>query len=369
MQVFMRAFMQVLNRLIASAASFLCLLFCMQSLNTTAFAEEKLGPEPDQTSHVVEFHIIDGTKDGPWNERAAAVEVQVGQVLRIINDDHVDHYLHTPGAPCSHGSRPFHTGESYDCVVTSIADPDKTVLYDHNFGPDARFYVHATLAPGQRSVDDQQISHTRRSSMIRGIAKISAFFLSSAEASPQNASATAPLSGSTASTDIFAHGPATFKIENTAHKPPHFRVLSETASDKALALAIATALNAQPDVKPKLPVQDHIDLDLQTLTLTPETGGKLGLEVRVSGHDVDLPKSISRQDFLAGKPIRLAFDPSDKTISVFEVQFLGGHLFMNFDPASQNLVITDAAASMHYDMPLGDGDQSLKFSGRGYLKK
>ena len=56
---------------------------------------------------VVEFHIVKGTGNKPWNTKETAVEVKVGQTLRIINDDNAPHYLHTPGRPCSHGSGPF----------------------------------------------------------------------------------------------------------------------------------------------------------------------------------------------------------------------------------------------------------------------
>lgn len=92
---------------------------------------------------VVEFHIAKGTGKNPWNTRETVVEVKVGQTLRLINDDDITHYLHTPGRPCGHGKNPFKAGETYDCVVSGVADPDKDVLYDHQFGPTSRFYVRA----------------------------------------------------------------------------------------------------------------------------------------------------------------------------------------------------------------------------------
>ena len=81
---------------------------------------------------------------GPWNTLETAVRVRQGQILRIINADSIPRYLHTPGAPCPHGTGPFGPGEKYDCLVTQAADPVRTVLYDHNFGSSSRFYVHAT---------------------------------------------------------------------------------------------------------------------------------------------------------------------------------------------------------------------------------
>ena len=112
-------------------------------------------PAPNGVSEdgsVVIFHIrTPRPHDGPWNARETAVEVKVGQILRLVNDDYTDHdpgedgvkhYLHTPGVPCEHGSAPF--ADTYDCVITAPSDPDRNVLYDHNFGPQARFFVHAT---------------------------------------------------------------------------------------------------------------------------------------------------------------------------------------------------------------------------------
>lgn len=93
---------------------------------------------------IVEFHIKPNTGKNAWNTRDSLVEVKVGQTLRIFNDDSVAHYLHTPGEPCPHGANPFKGGEFYDCVVTKVADPDNTILYDHQFGAKARFYVRAT---------------------------------------------------------------------------------------------------------------------------------------------------------------------------------------------------------------------------------
>ena len=92
---------------------------------------------------VVEFHIKAGTGPGAWNSAQEPARVKIGDTLRIVNDDSVPHYLHTPGAPCDHGSGPFGPGETYDCAVKAPASPDGTILYDHHFGPTSRFYVEA----------------------------------------------------------------------------------------------------------------------------------------------------------------------------------------------------------------------------------
>jgi len=91
----------------------------------------------------IEFKIPKGTTNKPWNTRDRFVSVKVGDTLRLVNDDTVDHHLHTNGRPCPHGTKAFKPGETYDCVISKPADPDKDILYDHQHGPTSRFYVQA----------------------------------------------------------------------------------------------------------------------------------------------------------------------------------------------------------------------------------
>ena len=92
---------------------------------------------------IVEFHIPAGTGSSPWNTSDKPVVVHVGQTLRIFNDDSVTHFLHTEGKPCPHGTAPFGPGVTYDCVISVPYDESEQGLYDHNYGPDAQFYVQA----------------------------------------------------------------------------------------------------------------------------------------------------------------------------------------------------------------------------------
>lgn len=102
------------------------------------------GPTPGPGAGVVEFRIPAGTNNGPWNTLAAPVNVRIGQILRIINDDSVPHRLHTGGAPCPHQPSNSAPGASFDCVVTRAIVPTNGGTYDHNFGTGARFYINAT---------------------------------------------------------------------------------------------------------------------------------------------------------------------------------------------------------------------------------
>lgn len=94
---------------------------------------------------VVEFRILEGTGKKPWNNRQNPVEIKVGQVLRIINDDTVPHRLHTfDDKPCAHQPSNSLPGQWYDCTISTPIDPDVDLLYDHNFGITSRFYLRAT---------------------------------------------------------------------------------------------------------------------------------------------------------------------------------------------------------------------------------
>ena len=89
----------------------------------------------------VDFRILKGTGNSSWNTEDQAVQVKIGDVLRIYNDDDVVHQLHTPSTPCPHG-RPIQPGQSGDCAIKSAYDVAKSgPLYEHNVGPEARFWL------------------------------------------------------------------------------------------------------------------------------------------------------------------------------------------------------------------------------------
>jgi hypothetical protein len=96
-----------------------------------------------QADDIVPFHIPAGTAGSPWNTANNPVVVTVGQTLRIYNDDSVVHFLHTPGAPCPHGTNEFGPGQYYDCVISLPHNASDDDIYDHNYGPDAQFYIQA----------------------------------------------------------------------------------------------------------------------------------------------------------------------------------------------------------------------------------
>lgn len=93
---------------------------------------------------VIDFHIPLGTGSGPWNTMATVVEARIGDTVRIINDDNIDHLMHTFGRPCPHPETASKPGEVYECEISTTADPRVDTLYDHNFGIKSRFYLRAT---------------------------------------------------------------------------------------------------------------------------------------------------------------------------------------------------------------------------------
>jgi hypothetical protein len=95
---------------------------------------------------VTEFHIPAGTGHGAWNTEETMVIVKLGDTVRIINDDHIVHALHTSGAPCPH-SPPIAPAGSYDCIATKLYDSQASgPLYDHYSGPEnSAFWIKAIL--------------------------------------------------------------------------------------------------------------------------------------------------------------------------------------------------------------------------------
>lgn len=117
-----------------------------KSPQDTGLPSEMAATAADPT--VVEFHIPADTGRGAWNTRETMVAVQVGDILRIVNDDTINHRMHTNGKPCDHGPT-IVPGASFDCVVSRTLNPDTDgALYDHNVGPSAAFWVAAT-APAE----------------------------------------------------------------------------------------------------------------------------------------------------------------------------------------------------------------------------
>jgi len=99
---------------------------------------------PTDTPAEVEFVIPAGTGENSWNSQETMVNVVVGDVLMIRNDDDVTHQLHTFGAPCSHGSA-IEPGETWNCNISRAYNPDSDrPIYDHIVGRSARFWLRAT---------------------------------------------------------------------------------------------------------------------------------------------------------------------------------------------------------------------------------
>lgn len=109
-----------------------------------SFSFEEVVDQDEFDAEIVEFHIAPGTGKNPWNTPDTMVRVKVGQTLRIINEDNMVHMLHTNGKPCPHQPKDSKTGDYYDCFIKTPVTPEKDILYDHNVGSKARFYLEAT---------------------------------------------------------------------------------------------------------------------------------------------------------------------------------------------------------------------------------
>lgn len=166
---------------------------------------------------------------------------------------------------------------------------------------------------------------------------------------------------------LFSKGVETFKLETTQGKPATFVVLNDSATERALAVTIATALNAQPETQPKIPINGQLQLNLERMTIAPQKDKPqdLAITVRVSGHDLTLPRTVDRSTFLSGKVIEMNFPKEERSLTGFTIEG-GGKLKFRFDPKRNEVAILNAEGKMKYDTILGDyGKEQIRFQGRG----
>lgn len=171
------------------------------------------------------------------------------------------------------------------------------------------------------------------------------------------------LSAPVFATELFAKGAETFTIKNQKGETPTFRVLSDSMSKQALAMAAIGLLNAQDEVKPKIAVEPYLDLKFQTLTLTPTGKDGIELKLKLSGYTVDLDQTISKRDLLSGASVEVRYPKTEKDVAMYSVDS-SGSLKMHLEKATQTLILENVEAKMTFESPLGDnGSESVKFSG------
>lgn len=167
---------------------------------------------------------------------------------------------------------------------------------------------------------------------------------------------------------LFANGASeTFKLQDKNGKTPEFRILDGGGSEQALALGVIATLNAQAEVQPKLPMQNHVDLKLQSLKFEPlsKTSKELAMMIKLSGYEIEFKETVNRAKFESGANIEINFPQKEKQLAMFNVES-SGKLKMKFDPKTQTLLLSDVQAKMKYESPLGDnGQETIQFTGKG----
>lgn len=166
---------------------------------------------------------------------------------------------------------------------------------------------------------------------------------------------------------LFSLGAESFRVQDAKGKTPQFRILDDSASEKALALGIIATLNAS-GVKPQIPVSDYIDLKVERLTLEPASRAnpdEIVVALRLSGYELPLSKTISKKKFLSGELVEIDFPPTTKTVTVYDVESYG-KLRMRWQSATQSIAIETAQATMDFESQFGStGSETIKFSGKG----
>ncbi|MES2963672.1 MAG: hypothetical protein V4760_07255 [Bdellovibrionota bacterium] len=107
--------------------------------------------------NIIEFRIRTGTGTGVWNTVGTPAVAFVGQTLKVINDDTIQHQMHTNGTPCPHQPNPMAPNAFYNCVLAAAHSPTATDLYDHIVGTSASFYLNVIDGAAQyaRPVNNQ----------------------------------------------------------------------------------------------------------------------------------------------------------------------------------------------------------------------
>lgn len=103
----------------------------------------RAGNSPDQvlavaTEALVVFHIPADTGAGSWNTQDTKVVANVGDTLRIVNDDSVGHEAHTNGTPFPHPANEIAPGSSADYA---LYDTFTGWLYCHTHGQGSQFWI------------------------------------------------------------------------------------------------------------------------------------------------------------------------------------------------------------------------------------
>jgi hypothetical protein len=77
------------------------------------------------------YRIPDGTGGKDWNPKSNPILAKRGMTVRLIDDDTTaDHWLHTYGQPCDHGTRMI--GSGWDCVIKADAPLGVSTTAEHN---------------------------------------------------------------------------------------------------------------------------------------------------------------------------------------------------------------------------------------------
>jgi hypothetical protein len=103
-------------------------------------ATDEESSEISQSGDVVEFRIKAGTGNGAWNTAANPIRLKVGQELRVTNDDSIQHFIHTNGAPFFHPFAGINPGETKSYRMQSKFTGGSAV-HDHNTYGDIHMIV------------------------------------------------------------------------------------------------------------------------------------------------------------------------------------------------------------------------------------
>lgn len=163
---------------------------------------------------------------------------------------------------------------------------------------------------------------------------------------------------------LFTKNQEIFRVVNDKGQTPTFRVLKDSLLKQSLAIAINSKWNLNEKSSDPKP---YVDLKIEKifLTLAKNKKDEIALSFQISGQQLEIDSTISREQLLAGKPILLKLPQKSEQLSLFKVTS-EGQMTLRYKKSEDILMIENGFAKMQIESPLSDDEsESIKLQAQG----
>ncbi len=163
---------------------------------------------------------------------------------------------------------------------------------------------------------------------------------------------------------LFQNGSESFRIVDDHGKSPSFRVLNDSMTKRALAMALNSALKLSD---PGSAMHPYVDLHFEKIVFHSIKGApqKAALVLQVSGREFKLEQTIQKADLLNGKTIAVRIPADDHEIAMVNVTS-EGQLVFKYNARLNQLLISRVQGHLEIENPLSENEtEQILFSGRG----